>query len=231
MKSFSDYAKEKLLNLYKNHSHEVGSQLKKLNLDKYSSYESTDCITYVLNVISFAFKNIGDTDAAKRSWHLGSHGTKLAEYLVRNHNWKGIYVNPDINHPLDADMEHVFSNHIASKQCKYYNIPLEYKVTNYSITSKTNSAFRKLNKKKVTALDTINISSLELIKFGFGVSRGGKHTWLFSEGYVYEVHWDSIDPGLYEATSLRNFEWLSGAIVVPYDQAALLIASSKLKCG
>jgi len=231
MKIFSDYAKEKLLDLYNNHDHEVGSELKKSNPEKYKSYESTDCITYALNVISFAFKSIGNNEAAKRSWGLGKHGTELAKYLVNHHGWKGVYINPDVNHPLDSDSEHAYTSYLASKKCEYYKVPLEYKVTNYAITPKTNPAFGKLNKSKgVTALNTIDIASLEFVKFGFGVSRGGRHTWLFSKGKIYEVHWDEIGANLYESSSIRAFPWLSGAIVVPSEQAALIVASAKVKC-
>ena len=231
MSSFSDYAQQKLIDLYENHSHEVGIKLKESDPVKYKDYESTDCITYALNVISFAFKSIGNDDAAKKSWSLGKFGTELAKYLVDIHSWKGIYINPDVNHPSDSDSEHSYSHHLALKKCEYYKIPLDYKVTNYDITPKTSKAFGTLNKSKgLTALNSIDISSLELVKFGFGVSRGGQHTWLFSLGKVYEVHWDEIGSNLYEASPLRTYPWLSGAIVIPLDQASLLVPSTKLKC-
>jgi hypothetical protein len=232
MKSFSDFAKDKLIDLFNNHSHEVGSQLKLLDPKKYDTFKSTDCITYSLNVIAYAFKKIGNDEAARKSWSLGKHGTELAAYLVNTHRWEGVYINPDVNHPLDADSEHSFTSYLASKKCEYYKIPLEYKVTNYTITPKTNTAYKKLNKTKgVTKLNTIDIASLELVAFGFGVSRGGKHTWLFSKGKVYEVHWDKVGADLYEASPLRTYPWLSGAVVVPPDQAHHLAVSSKLKCG
>jgi hypothetical protein len=53
------------------------------------------------------------------------------------------------------------------------------------------------------------------------------HTWLFSFGSVYEVHWDGIGSDLYERTPLEVFGWLSGAIVVPPDQANLLSLSAQ----
>lgn len=165
-------------------------------------------------------------------WKLGQHGTELAAYLVNQHRWKGIYINPDINHPLDADSEHAYTSYLASKTCRYYKIPLEYKVTNYSVTPKTNLAFQKLNKNRnLTKLNTIDMTSLSLVKFGFGVSRGGRHTWVFSKGKVYEVHWDKIGDKLYEASSLITYPWISGAIVIPPDQVAFIAASAKLKCG
>ena len=89
MKTFSDYALEKLTDLYKNHSHEVGSELKKADPVTYKSYESTDCITYALNVIGYAFKKVGNEKAAKKAWTLGKHGTDLAAFLVNEHKMEG----------------------------------------------------------------------------------------------------------------------------------------------
>ncbi|MFC1749685.1 hypothetical protein ACFL2V_12865 [Pseudomonadota bacterium] len=232
MKPFSDFAYERLLDLYNNHSHEVGSELKKDDPAKYAKYKSTDCITYALNVISHAFENTGNPAAAKKVWKLGKHGTELAKYLVESHNWKGVYINPDVIHPADGDDEHAFTSHLASKTCKYYKIPLEYKVINYSVTPKTGPEFGTVNRRKgVTPLNTVDIKSLDLVNFGFGVSRGGRHTWLFSAGKVYEVHWDEIGVNLYEASPIRTYQWLSGVIVVPPGQAGILAASAKVSCA
>jgi hypothetical protein len=232
MKSFSEHAHDKLIGLYNNHSHEVGSLLFASDPKKYETYTPTDCITYALNVISYAFEKINDEKSAKKVRQLGKHGTELAEYLVKTHKWKGVYINPDVKHPLDADTEHSFSHHLAVSTCLYYQIPLEYRVVNYSVTPATHPAFKKLNiKTGLTKLNLVDLASLSLIKFGFGISRGGRHTWLFSQGNVYEVHWDGIDKSLYEASSLRTYSWLSGAIVVPPDQAHYLSMSARLKCG
>lgn len=232
MTTFSEYAYEKLIDLYNHHDHEVGSELKKSEPNKYKDYKSTDCITYSLNVISYAFQRMGNDEAARRVWKLGTRGTELAKYLVEFQNWKGVYINPDSTHPTDIDSEHTYTSYLAAKKCKYYQVPLEYSVQNYSVTSKTHPAFQQLNKTAPqTKLNQIDIVSLEQVKFGFGVSRGGMHTWVFSKGKVYEVHWDKVGSELYESTPLRRFPWISGAIVVPGDQAALLSVSSKLKCG
>ena len=40
-----------------------------------------------------------------------------------------------------------------------------------------------------------------------------------------------VGKGLYEATPLRNFSWLSGAIVVPAEQAPFLVSGVKLRCA
>ncbi|WP_027330040.1 hypothetical protein [Marinimicrobium agarilyticum] len=232
MKSFSEYAYEKMIDLFNNHSHEVGSQLKKREPVKYEDYESTDCITYSLNVISYAFKKIGEEEAARQVWRIGAKGTDLAKYLVNSHNWKGVYINPDAKHPVDSDPEHTYTSHIATQNCKYYQIPLEYIVQNYSVTPKKHSAFQQLNESSpVTTLNELDIASLEQVSFGFGISRGGMHTWVYAKGKVYEVHWDKVGSELYEATSLRAFPWISGAIFIPSDQSSYLTTSSKLKCG
>lgn len=62
--------------------------------DKYDKYESTDCITYVLNVLSYAYKEVGNNQMAKDIWFMGKEnrqadfkGTILAKRLVNNKNW------------------------------------------------------------------------------------------------------------------------------------------------
>jgi hypothetical protein len=230
MPTFTDAAYAKLIDLYKNHDTEVGSELKKLEPVKYKDFKSTDC-TYALNVIAHAFETIGDAASAKKSWSLGQRGTELAAYLVNSHGWKGVYVNPDTVHPIDANAEHTYTNALVAKTCEYYKIPMAYKVTNYNVTPNTHAKFQKLNAKAgVTTLNEVDIKSLELVKFGFGVSKGGRHTWLFSFGDVYEVHWDQVGASLYEASPLRSFGWLSSAIVVPPDQVGGLAVSANLKC-
>lgn len=231
-KNFSEYALEHLLELYKNHDNEVGRELKKQFPDKYKDYKSTDCITYVLNVLRYAFNKKADSDAAKKVWAVGSKGTDLAKYLVKHKSWKGVYINPDVNHPTDSNDEHTYTAIIAAKRCEYYRIPLAYQITNYRVTPKTHTSFQKVNTEKaVTTLDSVSIASLESVKFGFGISRGGMHTWLYSKGKVYEVHWDAVGPKLYEATSLRKYPWISGAIFIPSDQKHLLSKDTLLKCG
>lgn len=232
MKTFSEHAYEKLIDLYEHHDHEVGSELKKKDPAACETYAATNCITYVLNVLSHAFKGIGDDKAARHVWTLGEHGTDLAAYLVNKHGWKGVYINPDVNHPLDEGSEHSYTHYLAVKTCAYYKIPLQYKVVNYTVTPKDHQAFQKLNAHLgETQPNDVDIAGLEKVKFGCGLSRGGKHAWLYAEGKVYEVHWDKIGDELYEATPLRIFPWLSGAVVIPPEQAAALPASAKLSCA
>jgi hypothetical protein len=230
---FHEHAYAKLIDLYNNHDHEVGSELQKSDPVKYAQYKATNCITYVLNVLSHAFKESGDAQSAQKVWTLGQRGTELAQYLVTKHSWQGVYINPDVNHPLDApdpsSSEHPYSHYLANKTRQYYKIPLKYKVINYNPTPKEHPAFQQLNGHLgETPLNAVDIAGLEKVKFGFGVSRGGMHTWLYAEGKVYEVHWNAIGADLYEATPLPMFPWLSGAIVIPADLAGVIPASAKL---
>ena len=74
-------------------------------------------------------------------------------------------------------------------------------------------------KRAVAKLNAFNNQA----KFGFGIARGGTHTFLFASGNVYEVHWSS-GPGdwpnqrpLFQVTPLISWGWESGIIVVPPD--------------
>ena len=240
MSTISIVARKKALDLYLNHQHEVGSELKKKSPTKYDKYKSTDCITYVLNVLSHAYKEVGNTQMAKDIWRMGKEekssdfkGTILAKRLINTKNWVGIYVSPDSIHPTDGDKEHTFAAVMAKRNCTFSpdNVPLKHRVVNYNPTSKNHPEFQSLYPNfGASKLNLISYKELEKIPFGFGLSRGGTHCWVFVEGFVYEVHWDSIGSGLYEKTSLKNFPWLSNAIFVPHDTGAK-INLIKLKCA
>ena len=225
VKNFTYYAHRKMIDLYNNHDHEVGSQLYKSDPDRYRGYKRTNCITYVMNCISYGFKKSGDINASDKVWNYIIRGTDLASYLIHRHDWEGVYLNPDVKKPADDDSEHPYSYRIARKHCSYYGLPVSAFALNYRPTEvwDGDTATRKNNK---------DIAVLDEIKFGFGVSRCGTHTWLFSEGRVYEVHWSSIGVDLYEHSSLKDdFPWLSSLLIVPPDQAKRLRQSSIKKCG
>jgi hypothetical protein len=92
---------------------------------------------------------------------------------------------------------------------------------NYTPTKKSDPNFVSFKSKGMsedpTDEDDSRMTELKKIKFGVGVSRGGLHTWLYSKGLVYEVHWDKAGADLYGTTDIEDFEWLSGAIVIPPD--------------
>jgi len=189
MPSFTDLAYTKMIDLFNNHSHKVGSQV----ASAYPGKTPTNCIIYVINVLKYAFEKSGDKAAAKKVGELAEYGTDLASYLVNQHKWKGIYYNPDVNHPRDGDLEHPFSYYkrvLLSKQ--YYKVPISRAVINYKPTPKTDGNYKSFSRiggsKEPTVKSTDQIEKLKKIKFAVGISRSGKHTWLYSLGKVYEVH-------------------------------------------
>jgi hypothetical protein len=218
MTDFTLHAHHKMMDLYNNHSHECGSQI----ASRYPGKTPTNCITYVINVLKYAFEKSGDKVAAEEVVKLGEYGTKLAAYLVNSHYWTGIYYNPDVSHPRDGDVEHPYSYYkkvVLSKQ--YYTIPISYWVIDYKPTPNINPNYKTFSgiggSKDPTKKDESQLDMLKKITFAVGVSRGGKHTWLYSSGKVYEVHWDEIGADLYEASNFEEYPWLSGALVVPPD--------------
>lgn len=218
--SYCDDAYKKMMDLYANHSGECGSRVTAANPGK----TPTDCITYVINVVSYAFDKNGDATAAAKVRTLGKYGTELAAYLVNDKGWKGVYINPDVNHPRDKEFEHVKTYKDVMAKAPYYKIPIDHVVVNYAPTRASDPKFVSFAgqgmAKDPTTLESGPIAELRKIKFGVGVSRGGRHTWLFSSGQIYEVHWDKVGPDLYEWTDIVDFEWLSGAIVFPPDAYA-----------
>jgi hypothetical protein len=219
--TFSVYAKAKLLALYNDHADEVGSRIAAQHPNK----KATDCITYVINVLKYAFDQTGDKAAAEQVANLGRYGTKLAAYLVKTHQWKGVYYNPDVNHPSDGQLEHPYSYFKKANLSKvYYDIPISHMVINYSPTPATNPHLKSFSSlggiKDPTVKESKQLDELKKIPFAVGLSRGGMHTWLYSTGSIYEVHWDRIGSDLYEATNFEDYAWLSGALVVPPDAAA-----------
>jgi len=82
----------------------------------------------------------------------------------------------------------------------------------------------------LTTRNTVDYVAVKAVPFGLGMSRGGKHVWLFSKGDVYESHWDREPAGnLYTTVPLEQFIWLSGIVVVPPGKKHLL-TMSKVVC-
>ena len=180
-------------------------------------------------VLKYAFEETDKKDIAKKVGNLGHKGTALAKYLIDQHGWKAVYYNPDVNHPRDADGEHISSYYNQVKKACTYSVdkvPTAFKVINYRPSKTIVTPYLKETKKT-----TVDYDIFKLIPFGLGMSRGGMHVWLYSYGKVYESHWEKdFNNGLYTAIPLNNFAWLSGIVVVPPDAHALL-TMSKVKCG
>ena len=227
-KTFSEHAVVKINEILKNHTNHVGSQLKKANPVKYKDYVASDCITMAIWVLKYAFEKTGNPSLAKRVGGLGERGTDLARFLINERGWRGVYYNPDVNHPLDGSGEHIVSYYNqVKKRCVYSvaAVPVSHKVINYSPSKIRVTPYLEATKK-----DPLNYAIFKRIAFGLGMSRGGSHVWLYSYGKVFESHWDRTSGhGLYTEMELTKFPWLSGIIVVPPDQDHRLTIS-KVEC-
>lgn len=228
-KNFSKHAIDKITDIVTNGSQHVGTQLKLANVKKYEDYVASDCITMAIWVLKYAFRQTGNTSATKKVGILGDKGTELAKYLIDTLNWKAVYYNPDVNHPMDGDGEHISSYYQQVKaSCSYSvsKVPVTHRVINYNPSASRVTPYLGLTKKTV-----VDYNLFRSVPFGVGMSRGGTHVWLYSYGKVYESHWDrEFNNGLYTAMQLSSFPWLSGIIVVPPDAHNLLLMS-KVKCG
>lgn len=228
-KTFSQYAVEKINDIFANQSKHVGSQLKLADPTKYKDYISSDCITMAIWVLKYAFEKTLKPEVARRVGGLGQKGTELAKYLIDHQGWKAVYYNPDINHPRDGEGEHIASYYNqVKKSCSYSvsKVPVSNTVINYKPSENKVTPYLELTTKVVT-----DYNVFKRVPFGLGMSRGGLHVWVYSLEKIYESHWDKeANDGLYTAVRLNEFEWLSGIIVVPPDSHHLLKVST-VKCN
>lgn len=240
---FSDIAKKNMLARIKDSDYKVGSQYVVANpWGDYSKFTQTDCITFVLNVLKDTYKqlkqpevitNLISESMVKRGNDKSPkfYGDMLARNLVSKRNWTAIYLTPDRFHPNDAKQEHTFATAQVVKTCNYTGVPVSYLALDYNPTGTDDPSFQKLfSYKGPRALNLIGLNELRKIKFGFGISRKGDHTWLFSEGYVYEAHWDKISNEIFEKRAIEKFPWNSNLIVVPPDAIGLLNTNNLKLC-
>jgi hypothetical protein len=212
--TFSEHAEKRMWDLKKDYLSQVGSHradyLRRNGLpDDTQGKTGTDCITYVINVLKYAFEQTGRKEVAKRVGSLGERGTELAAYLA-SLGWRAHYWNPDTSNPADNDQEHSFSYKLAVKTRKYYGIPLSGYIINYNPTPVNPPA-------AATAKAQVAFDAFSKVKVAYGLARGGRHTFLCSYGMVYEVHWEGIGEDLYEISPLYDFAWKSGVVVTPPD--------------
>ena len=93
-KTFADYAYEKMIDLYNNHSNEVGSNLYDTDPSKYAGKDITSCIRYSVNTLEYAFNKIGNAAAAHEVRSLvNESGVVLARLLVKKYGWEGVYTS------------------------------------------------------------------------------------------------------------------------------------------
>jgi RHS repeat-associated protein len=225
----SDYAYEKMIDLYNNHEHEVGREFS----GNKNGRKDTDCITYIGHVLEYAYTKIGRKDIAQKIPPLKEKGTDLAAYLV-SLGWKAHYFNPDTKEPRDGDRynNHKYSAYLAQVNKKYYGVALSGWIINYNRTNKTTKTeyvwiplipnpFPWIPVIPIPHPITVSNDNLAVFnrltkaKFAVGIARGGDHTFLLSFGEVYEVHWDQEKDKLYEKSPFYDYQWLSGMVVTP----------------
>jgi hypothetical protein len=219
-RTFSEYAEAKMWDLLKDEQNQVGT--------KYTGPAAaavgkvrTDCITYVMNVLSYAFEQTGRSDIATGVRSNSKKGTKLAQYLV-SQGWNAYYWNPDVRNPRDRRSEHVVSYQNTKRHGAYYTVPVKGFIIDYNLTPVAPRGFLEKLYKEERIADMTAFNALSKIKFGYLVLKGGDHTALFSYGMVFEVHWGGCGKGLYERQPFFGYPpttlpWLSGVVVLPTD--------------
>lgn len=230
---FSDYCYSQMWELFKTPEDEVGSEF---SGDK-RGRSITNCIIYVSNVLIYGHEKIGRADRKADIEQIGKKeqdGIKLAKFLVGQIGWKAHYWNPDVEHPRDGGDEHPFSYKKALRTQTYYGIPLSGLIVDYNKQNKDSKTVWVPSPVIVPVLPitvpipmpvTVPADNLRIlervsqVKFAFGIARGGYHTFLFSYGEVFEVHWNQEGAKLYGRTPFKDYEWLSGALIVPPDSS------------
>lgn len=255
--TFSEHAENKMWDLLKAHQNQLGRQLwvdyescvktgqpkpggapcttlqpYQEFAAKFNSWYRTDCQTYILHVLKYAYEKIG-----RRDIYTGLHrqftnpknttGTVMAKYLVQN-GWKAYLFLPDTDNPSDRSPKHTAMYRSTLKTKTWWGVPVTDFIVNYNPTPTTGT-------QTPTPKDAAGMRKFEAlsgVRFAVCVFTEGLHTGLFSKGMIYEVHWRSLseqsrvdNPNyapfyvspLYEHTALWGFAWLEGVILVPPD--------------
>lgn len=236
---FSDLCHDQMWELYRTPHDEVGSKFR----GNRAGRSITNCIIYVSNVLIYAHEKIGYSWRNERIDQLGrkdQNGTELAKYLVGQAGWKAHYWNPDVSDKSrDGSAEHSASyrDMVAAKK-SYYNIPISGTIINYNKVNKESKTvwtsvpvitgppvFGRVPQINVPIPVTASADNLKIldkfskVKFAFGIARGGFHTFLVSYGVVFEVHWAEEGGKLYGRVNFKDYEWLSGAMIIPPDSS------------
>ncbi len=183
--------------------------------------QQSDCTILVLDVLQRAFAAQGRAPdwqkanakalALAKAHGRGISGLDIQQALVSELNWKGIFwaPNPRFAYPDPADKsEHADAYRKVRESGNYKGLPVEESVVDYAPA-----------KGSTTTKTTTQLEKLRRIPFGVLSARGATHMALIIRGVVYEVHWTetSDKPNVIQGTPLEEWNWLSGAIVVPPD--------------
>ncbi len=254
LKTLSEHLQDKMEHLYNHHPNEVGSQ-RDLTLIPPGA-KKTDCITYVGTVLAYAYEQVGQPDVSKEIMKRLKRGVILAQYL-QSQGWKAVYFNPDTDDkksgmnrtgdparrvPGSNEYDPYNSYYLYAKKGSIHGLNINGYVINFEArTTIENPGFIAslfgYGPKTVPVsapVDLAGLTKLKRVKFGYGMTQGGVHTWLYGSGNVYEVHWKGIAPGfsaayytspgpdlLYERKSFEDFvrpTWVRfGVVMVPPD--------------
>lgn len=246
---FSDVAVKHMVEMKDDYKNQVGT--KYTGDEPIGNLAKIDCFRYTRQVLIDAFRQLGNTESASEIDRLFEDGGDVAKYLVEELGWVSYFWNPDVRLPADGSSVHPYSAQQAHRQKRHYYrhpgqypskfVPVQNFVLNYRPTPKSvfeDMTGTDLSNKNETKKNLIGVEHLKSIDFCYGITNGAVHTFLFSKGDVYEVHWDqygptSSDPDerslegdnqLYEVSdfyeNFSNYEkdgWLSGVLVCPPD--------------
>lgn len=145
-------------------------------------------------------------------------GTALLRALHDEADWTTVYFHSgDPDESAGGKYENVANTGLYPAKLARENrthtewqAPIDYRINNLS-----------LGQRAQDEISRHNLQQLKDVPFAVGVVDSGMHTFVFSYGKVYEVHWSAgpDDPGLFEVSTLENFMrgWTSGAVAIPTD--------------
>jgi hypothetical protein len=226
-RTFSEHAEKRMWDLKKDYATQVGSHYG--GADGVGKTK-TDCITYVMNVLTYAFEKTGKPEYAAGVRANASKGTDLGHYLV-GRGWKAYYWNPDVKNPRDGVSEHPFAYKSTSRSGIYYSVPVSGYIIDYNLTPVTVAPppgfLDRLLGAKAPPPPRINdmtaFDAFSKVKFSYGLAKGGVHTFLLSYGMVFEVHWGACGPGLYGVSPFYTYAYLDGLVITPPDSGFSLL--------
>ena len=209
--SFSEHAEKQMWDLLKSYDSQVGSQY---TGSDGAGKTKTDCITYVMRALAYAYEQTGQPDKASSVRSYSKKGTDLAQFLVTS-SWKAYYWNPDVRVPRDGLSEHPFAYQTTKKTGSYYSVSVSGYIINYNLTRSSGGGCSGSDTRGPN--DMVAFDKFSKVRFAYGLAKGGMHTFLLSYGMVYEVHWDKIGKDLYARNPFYFYEWLDGLVVTPPD--------------
>jgi hypothetical protein len=219
-RNFSEHAEAKMWDLLKDSDNQVG----RIYGGDHQGKTWTDCITYVMNVLMFAFEQTGQPEKAAKVRENAHEGMKLAKYLTAI-GWKAYFWTPDSRLPRDGLSEHIVAYKKAATDNSYYTVPLSGLIVDYNLTPIPDQGLidRLLHGTKPSRVPNFaRFEKLSKVKFACVMAKGGRHNVMLSYGMIFQVHYEKIGAGLYERSPFYSWDWLSGIVVLPPDSGLSL---------